>query len=77
MSKTYNRLKELWHEHLDLGRDPDPNISFRDSGLSSVDAVAFMREVNRDFELSLSTDDCDKFSTLGELAQLIEARRAG
>ena len=76
MTSTQDRLKKLVDEHLDLGREPDFNGQLADSGVSSVDAVAFFKEVNREFDLSLKAEDCLQFRTLGELATFIDARSA-
>ncbi len=74
MASTQDRLKQLIDEHLDLGRDPDFDAQLGDSGVSSVDAVAFFKEVNREFSLALQAEDCLQFKTLGELVTYIDAR---
>ena len=74
MSSTQDRLTQLIAEHLDLGRDPDFDAQLADSGVSSVDAVAFFKEVNDTFDLSLQAEDCLKFKTLRELVTFIDAR---
>ena len=74
MTATQDRLKQLIDEHLDLGRDPDFDAQLGDSGVSSVDAVTFFKEVNDAFDLSLKAEDCLQFRTLGELVTFIDAR---
>lgn len=74
MSSTQDRLRQLIDEHLDLGRDPDFDAKLGDSGVSSVDAVAFFKEVNQAFSLSLAPEDCLQFGTLRELVTFIDAR---
>ena len=73
MSSTENRLKKLADEHLGLGSDPDFDAQLADSGVSSVDAVAFFKEVNSAFGLSLQAEECLQFKTLRLLADYIDA----
>ena len=74
MTTTEERLKQIIDEHLDLGRDPDFDAQLGDSGVSSVDAVAFFKVVNEEFELGLAPEDCLQFKTLRDLAKHIDAR---
>ena len=74
MSSTVQRLKQLIDEHLDLGRDPDFDAQLGDSGVSSVDAVSFFKEVNQVFDLSLKAEECLQFRTLRDLVAYIDAR---
>ena len=73
MSSTEDRLKKLADEHLGLGSDPDFDAQLADSGVSSVDAVAFFKEVNSAFGLSLQAEECLQFKTLRLLANHIDA----
>ena len=57
-----------------LGPDPDFDALLADSGVSSVEAVAFFKEANQAFNLSLQAEDCLQFRTLGALAAYIDAR---
>ena len=74
MSSTDDRLKQLANEHLDLGSDPDFDAHLGEAGVSSVDAVAFFKVVNDEFNLSLAPQDCLQFKTLRLLADHIDAR---
>ena len=74
MSSTEQRLKQLIDEHLDLGRDPDFDAQLGDSGVSSLDAVSFFKEVNQVFDLSLKAEECLQFRTLRDLVAYIDAR---
>ena len=76
MSSTEDRLKKLADEHLGLGPDPDFEARLADSGVSSVDAVAFFKEVNGAFSLSLQSEECLQFKTLRLLANYIDAKAA-
>ena len=73
MSSTEDRIKQLANEHLGLGPDPDFDARLADSGVSSVDAVAFFKEVNSTFNLSLQAEECLQFKTLRLLANHINA----
>jgi len=73
MSSTENRLKELADQHLGLGSDPDFDAQLADSGVSSVDAVAFFKEINSGFSLGLRAEECLQFKTLRLLADYIDA----
>ena len=74
MTTTEERLKQIIDEHLDLGRDVDFDAQLGDSGVSSVDAVAFFKVVNEEFDLGLAPEDCLQFKTLRDLATFIDAR---
>jgi len=74
MSSTDDRLKQLADAHLDLGSDPDFDAHLGEAGVSSVDAVAFFKVVNDEFNLSLAPQDCLQFKTLRLLADHIDAR---
>lgn len=74
MTTTEERLKQIIDEHLDLGRDADFDAQLGDSGVSSVDAVAFFKVVNEEFDLGLAPEDCLQFKTLRDLATFIDAR---
>lgn len=64
MASTADRLKPLVDEHLELGREPDFNAQLDDTGVSSVDAIAFFKVVNQEFSLSMQAEDCLQFRTL-------------
>ena len=76
MASTRDRVKKLIDEHLDLGHEPDFDAQLADSGVSSVDAVEFFKEVNQEFDLSLQAEECLQFRTLGELVTFIDSRNA-
>ena len=74
MSATEHRLKELINEHLDLGREPDIDAPFNETGVSSVDAVAFFKEVSKEFKLPFSAAEFAKCPTLREVARYIDSQ---
>ncbi len=73
MSSTDDRIRKLVDEHLGLGSDPDFNALLADSGVSSVDIVAFFKEANGAFSLSLQPEECLQFKTLRLLANYVDA----
>ena len=74
MAGTKSRLFALIDEHLDPGRAPDLDRGFADSGISSLDAVAFIKVVQREFGVSIPPEDCDKIGTLGNLIAYIDSQ---
>jgi len=74
MSATEDRLNQLINDHLDLGRDPDFDAPFNESGVSSVDAVAFFKEVSKEFNLPFSVAEFAKCPTLREVVNYIDSR---
>lgn len=76
MATTTERLKDLVDEHLDLGHEPDFDAKFSDSGVSSVDAVAFIKVVNQEFNVTVPPEDFGKMQTLGNLAGYLASSSA-
>ena len=74
MAGTESRLRALIDEHLDLGHEPNLDGGFADSGISSVDAVAFMRIVEREFDVSIPPEDCGKIGTFGALVTHLDSK---
>lgn len=74
MSSTEDRLKKLDQENLDTGREPDLDIKFSDSGVSSVDAVAFIKLVSQEFNIAIPPEDYSQFQSLRDLAKYIDSR---
>ena len=73
MSATQDRLKRLINDHLDLDRDPDFDAAFNESGVSSVDAIAFFKEVSREFNLPFTAAEFAKCPTLREVVSYIDS----
>ena len=74
MPSTQDRIKALAHENLDIGKEPDMDAGFSDSGVSSVDAVNFIKKVSEEFGQPISPEDFTQFTTLGELANYLDSR---
>ena len=79
MATTEERIRKLVDENLEIdgrpvGRPLDLNSSLRDSGVSSVDFVAFAKVVADEFNVSFNTEDCAKYNTIGELVTFLDSR---
>ena len=72
MATTAERLKELVDEHLDLGHEPELDVKFSDSGVSSVAAVAFIRLVNQEFNTTIPPEKVAHMETLRDLAGYLD-----
>ena len=66
------RIRELVDQHLDLGPDPSFDGGIAASGLvSSLDAVAFKKVVEKEFGVTIP-QEC--FDTLRKLADYIDSQ---
>jgi acyl carrier protein len=74
MSSTETRLRTIISDSFDLDHEPDFDRAFSDAGISSVEAVAFYKTVNQEFDLNMVAEDCLQFKTLRELVTYIDAR---
>lgn len=74
---TEERIRQLVDDNLEIdgrpiGRALDLNSSLRDSGVSSVDFVAFAKVVAQEFNVDFTLEDCAKYNTLGELIEFLD-----
>ena len=74
MASTADRLKKIIADNFELDHEPNFNAQFGDIGVSSVEVVAFYKEVNDEFGLGLVAEDCLQFKTLQDLVSHIDAR---
>ena len=74
MSSTEERIKNIVNDNLDIGREPNFDSKLGDSGVSSVDCIAFYKLVNQEFDLGLVAEECRQFETLRDLVKFIDAR---
>ncbi len=74
MSSTEDRLRKIINDNFDLDHEPDFDRAFSETGVSSVDAVAFFKLVNDEFDLKMAAEDCLQFQTLREVVAYIDAR---
>ena len=71
---TEERMKALINEHFDLGHEPNFDAGFADAGVSSLNAVALMKVVEREFDLTMSPEEWAQTPTLRHLVDRIDSR---
>lgn len=79
MPSTEERVRKLVDDNLEIegraqGQPLNLNASLRDSGVSSVDFVAFARVVAQEFNVNFAAEDCTDLNSVGELIKFLEAR---
>lgn len=79
MASTEERIRKLVDENLEVdGRPLDRPLSLdsslRDSGVSSVDFVAFIKLVSQDFGVDFAPEDCVNIQSVGELVAFLDAK---
>ena len=77
MATTEERLRKLVDDNLEIGGRTagEPlhmDYSLRESGVSSVDFVAFAKIVADEFGVTFNPEDCAKYNTVGELITRLE-----
>ncbi len=77
MATTEERLRKLVDDNLDIegrtaGEPLHMDYSLRESGVSSVDFVAFAKIVADEFGVTFNPEDCAKYNTVGELITRLE-----
>lgn len=77
MATTEERLRKLVDDNLEIegrtaGEPLHMNYSLRESGVSSVDFVAFAKIVADEFGVEFNAEDCAKYNTVGELITRLE-----
>ena len=78
MASTEERVRQLVDSHLNIeGRESgaalDLKAEFADSGISSMAAVAFMREVAKEFDVQMTPGECARFTNLQSLIDYLDA----
>ena len=78
MATTEERLRKLVDDNLEIegrtaGEPLHMDYSLRESGVSSVDFVAFAKIVADEFGVTFSPEDCAKYSNVGELVARLDA----
>ena len=72
MSSTEDRMKTLAEKH--FGMDVDIDVSLRDTEISSLDQLAFLKRVAEEFQTAISSVDAEQFENLRALAKYIDDR---
>ena len=73
MSSTDERIKALYIEHLAPDGEPNFDAGLDDTGVSSVDAVAFIKKVGEAFNVTIPPEDFSEFKCLRDLATYLES----
>ena len=71
MASSEDRIKELFQES--MGRPVDTSASVADTGVSSLDAVAFVKRVGDEYKITIPPDDMAKFNTFGDLVAYVDS----
>ena len=74
MSSTDERIRALYIEHLAPEGEPNFDAGLDDTGVSSVDAVAFIKKVGDEFNVAIPPEDFAGFRCLRDLATYLESR---
>ena len=79
MPTTEERIRKLVDDNLEIdgrpaGQPLNLDSSLRDSGVSSVDFVAFAKVVAQEFGVDFSVDDCAGINSVGELVQFLDSQ---
>ena len=78
MATAEERLRKLVDDNLEIegrtaGEPLHMDHSLRESGVSSVDFVAFAKIVADEFGVEFNPEDCAKYNTVGELLTRLKA----
>ncbi len=77
MASTEERIRELVDENLEvdgrpLGKPLDLNTNLIEAGVSSMDAVAFMQVVAKEFNVTIPPEECAKIRSVGMLIEYLD-----
>lgn len=71
MASVEERIFALAQENLDLGRDPDWDLTFGESDVSSMDAVAFIKLLDQEFGIEIPPEELAEVDTMRKLATVV------
>ncbi len=79
MPSTEERIKTLVRENLQVDGQPlnvpeDLNVSLADLGVTSLDVVAFGKVVAREFNVTITPEDCANVGSVRQLIEFIDSR---
>lgn len=72
MTSAEDRIRKLAQENLDLGRDLELDTTFSESEVTSMDAVAFIKLVNQEFNVSIPPEDLAQIQTFRNLVEYLD-----
>lgn len=73
MTPTENRLQVLANENLNISGSANLDAGLSDSDVSSMDAVAFVKLVGKEFNIEILPEDFAQITNLRGLAAYIDA----
>ena len=65
MASSEDRIKQMFQD--DMGQPAKTNVSLSESGVSSLDAVAFVKKVGDEYNITISPEDMAGFNSIGDL----------
>ena len=71
MASIEDRIFELAQKNLDLGREPDWDLTFGESDVSSMDAVAFIKLLGQEFGVDIPPEDLAEVDNMRKLAKVV------
>lgn len=79
MASTAERLTSLVNDNIEvdgqaLDIPDDLNISLVDSGVPSLDIVAFAKLVTQEFNVEFTVDDCVALNNLREVVDFLDSK---
>ena len=72
MANTIDRLRAMAREHLEVDESASSSTSWADAGISSVDAVSFIKLVNDEFGVSIGARELADVNTLEDIGAFID-----
>ena len=78
MASTEDRIRKLVQENLEVDGKPvelpqDLNSSLLEAGISSLDLVAFAKVVAKEFNVTITPEDCGNINTVRELVEHLDS----
>ena len=73
MATVEQRFKSLLEQHLGISDPGAMNSTPSALGVNSVDAVAFLKEVCREFNVDIKPEDSAKFESMQAVVDYVEA----
>jgi acyl carrier protein len=79
MSDTSDRVKKLLIEHLGVNAEKitDDASLYDDLGADSLDVVELTMAFEEEFGIKIGDDEAEKFQTVANCVELIDAKRGG
>ena len=72
MPSTKDRIRSLVKENLEIDQELNFDAKFSEANVSSVDAIAFLKLINKEFNLTIPPEDFVQIQTLRELVAYLD-----